>query len=102
MNRLATIKKGVVTREKILLALSGYKYLTASHMKQLGIASDVSYVRKQAKEWIQRPKPFVGMKTFQSCPKRGGRENFYFLSKHGKNALVNNFKLEERDILFPK
>ncbi len=102
MNRLAAIEQGSIAREKILLALAGYKFLTPSHLLQLGIASDVSYIRKKAKERIDRPKPFVQAKRFVSDPTRGGRENFYFLTKHGKNVLLNNFRLEQGDILYLK
>lgn len=82
--------------------MAGYRFLTPSHMKQLNIASDVSYIRKKAREWVNRPKALVGVKSFFSDPKRGGRENFYFLTKHGKQALINEFKLDETEILYPK
>ncbi len=102
MNHIKSIQKGAFVRDKILLALASYKFLTPSHMQQLGIASDVSYIRKRAKDWIDKPKPYLGVRKFASDPKRGGRENFYFLTKHGKKALINQFRLTEKDILFPK
>ena len=100
MDRLELISKGTFVRDKILLALAAYKFLTPSQMVQLSIASDVSYIRKKAKEGWGKPRPTIGIRRFPNDPDRGGTENFYFLTKYGLRALMEEFDLEENEILY--
>ncbi len=69
-------------------------------MVLLGIASDVSYIRKKAKDLRSQHKPLVGVRRFPNDPNRGGTENFYFLTKHGEIWVKEEFNIEERDILY--
>lgn len=92
--------------EKILLALSKYKFLTVSQMlNKVGVGtSSISYLRTNLRNLKNdRKRPLIGVIEYApSGPSRGGRyEYFYYLKNYGKKLLVEQLGVEEQSVKIP-
>ncbi len=88
---------------RVLEGLARYQYLTFSQMSALGVgASHYQYLWKQVASIRDRKRPLVKCHNFSTPqPKRGRVESLYFLTQHGKNALINELHLHEEEIKKP-
>jgi hypothetical protein len=87
---------------KILLALSKYKFLTASQLHRLNIAKDISYIRTQLKNMSESSKnAYIGKMVFGIHASIGRLENVYYLTKRAKEILIEDFGLQEHEIKYP-
>jgi len=93
----------VLSRAKteILKHLGRYKFLTNSQLVTLGVENSRQNINKYVKDMRNRKrKPWVKTATFGVVPKIGKLEGVHFLTKHGKEVLIDIGYTEE--ILFPK
>lgn len=81
----------------ILKALGRYKFLTYSQMSKLGIDNHRSNLSTLVKGLRESRKPLVG-----KIPHRIGSEVKHYLTKKGKEILVESFDYSEEQIQFPK
>jgi len=95
MQRLTTVQSN------ILIELARYKFLTVSQMHRLEISHDISWIRTQAKELSEGGNPLIERITFNVTPRKGRVENVYFLTKRGKEILIEGMNLEEANIKMP-
>lgn len=95
MERLTTLQSN------ILIQLARYKFLTVSQLYRLGLSKDISWIRTQARELSQAGQPLIDRINFNITPHKGKVENIYFLTKKGKEALIEGMNKEEKSIKVP-
>ncbi len=95
------IKRLAPTQAKILLNLAQYKFLTTSQMITLGVATQRSNLAPHLRSLKDGLRPFIDCKEFGFHPQKGRLENFYFLKRRGKQALIDGLQLHEEEILLP-
>lgn len=91
------IRRFKIRHKKILFALSKFKFLTYRQMVRLGIDNHISNLSKLVGELANDKRPLV-----QKIPHRIGSEVKVYLTKRGKNILVDFYELEESQIHFQK
>ncbi|MEL6669855.1 MAG: hypothetical protein AAFP08_12845 [Bacteroidota bacterium] len=80
----------------ILKALARYKFLTYDQMIRLGIANHTSNLSSVTKGLREVKRPYI-----KKIPHRVGTPIKHFLTKRGKDALVELYHLQESDINYP-
>ena len=97
--------EGVITniQGKVLEGLARYKYLTLSQMLDLKVGTTrYKYLWEQVKSLRDRKRPLVECHKFESPnPRKGRVEAMYYLSKKGKDMLINEFQHPEEQIKIP-
>ncbi|MFN7119906.1 MAG: hypothetical protein ACK4TA_24135, partial [Saprospiraceae bacterium] len=88
------------TQENILLALAKFKFLSTSQLHRL-LKKEIAWLRKQILSLTKRERPLVEGISFGFHPKEGKLEHIYFLTKYGKDALLEMVQLEESQIRMP-
>jgi len=85
----------------ILLALAKYKFLTPSHLVALGIMSKTKGINKalsELREGLRKNQPLTTYQSFGGDEDGGKKEYFHFLTKYGKQALVEHLGLFPEEI----
>jgi len=80
--------------------LSKYKYLTSSQFVKMGLYKKRGYLTRSLKPLIDMKKPLVLKHDFN--PINGKLESFYFLTKYGKQFLIEELEYSESQIKVPK
>jgi len=88
-------------QSNILLALAKYKFLTASQMTALGIMSKTKNINEALRELRWKKQPLVAYQSFGTIPKVGKLENIHYLTRYGKQALMNHLGLLPSEIKTP-
>ena len=79
--------------------LSIFKYLTSSQFVKLGVFKKRSYLTNSLKILIDSKNPLILKHDFN--PINGKLESFYYLTKYGKNYLINECEYDETQIKVP-
>lgn len=95
MQRLTTLQSN------ILIELARYKFLTVSQFHRLGVSQDISWIRTQAKELSEAGNPLIERLTFNVTPRKGRIENVFYLTKRGKDALIEGLNMDENAVKMP-
>ena len=95
MNTITTLQSN------ILVELARYKFLTVSQMHRLGLGKDISWIRTQAKQLTDSNAPLIERLIFSVTPRKGRVENVFFLTKRGKEALIDGLKMDENAVKMP-
>jgi len=80
--------------------LSKFKYLTSSQFVEIMGYKKRDYLTKALKPLILQNKPLIYKHDFN--PINGKLESFYYLTKYGKQFLINELEYSEDQIKFPK
>jgi len=80
--------------------LAVYKYLTSSQFVKMGLFKKRAYVTNSLKVLIDMKKPLIAKHDFN--PITGKLESFYYLTKHGKNFLIDELDYSEVQIKAPR
>lgn len=80
--------------------LATYKYLTSSQFVKMGIYKKRGYLTNALKVLIDIKNPLVAKHDFN--PISGKLESFYYLTKYGKNLLIDEMDYMENQIKAPK
>lgn len=83
-----------------LTLLATFKFLTSSQFVRLKLYKNRGDVTNVLKELLTSRRPLIGKKNFKPDPSYGKVESIYFLTKHGKNYLVNNLHYENEKIKY--
>jgi len=85
----------------ILQAISRYKYQTPSHLLKLGIQTHRKNINNTLLRLKSRSRPLI--KTIHGhVTQRFGRvENMYYLTKWGKDLLINERRIDPHEIKMP-
>jgi hypothetical protein len=95
INRLTSVQSN------ILIELARYKFLTASQLHRLNVGKDAGWIRTQAKELEKRSTPLIERITFGIVPREGKLEHVFYLTKQGKEALIEGMNLHQDEIKLP-
>lgn len=79
--------------------LAAFKYLTSSQFVKMGLFKKRAYVTNALKVLINTNKPLLAKHDFN--PIDGKLESFYYLTKHGKNFLIDELEYTEAQIKAP-
>lgn len=96
------------SQEKIILNLAKYKFLTNSHLLELGVMKYKTHISNEVRN-LRKVKGLVDSIDFgllsgeeNGVQKHYGRlEMFHFLTPKGKKLLLEDFDMEEQDIKMP-
>lgn len=80
--------------------LATYKYLTSSQFVKMGIYKKRGYLTNSLKALIDVKKPLLAKHDFN--PISGKLESFYYLTKYGKNFLIDEMDYSENEIKAPR
>ena len=80
--------------------LAKYKYLTSSQFVEMGLFKKRGYVTNSLKVLIDMKRPLIAKHDFN--PIHGKLESFYYLTKYGKNFLMDEFEYIETKIKAPR
>jgi len=80
--------------------LSEFKYLTSSQFVEMIGYKKRDYLTKALRPLILQNKPLISKHDFN--PINGKLESFYYLTKYGKQLLINELDYSEDQIKFPK
>jgi hypothetical protein len=95
------IERLTSVQSNILIELARYKFLTASQLHKLNVGKDIGWIRTQAKELEHRSKPFIERITFGIVPREGKLEHVFFLTKQGKDILIEGMNMHPEEIKLP-
>jgi hypothetical protein len=95
------MQKITSVQSNILLALARYKFLTASQFQRLCVGQDIGWIRLQAKELTEGSNALLERITFNIIARKGRLENVFYLSRKGKELLIEGMNLHEKDIKMP-
>jgi hypothetical protein len=96
-----TMLKITSVQSNILLALARYKFLTASQLHVLQVGKDIGWIRVQAKELTEGSNALIERITFNILPRQGRLEGVFYLSKKGKDTLMQDMNIHETEIKIP-
>jgi hypothetical protein len=82
--------------------LSQFKYLTRSQLHRLGLLSNIGSIYRAIKPLLDSKKPLIQKQSFGVMPGIGQLEEILYLSKYGKDYLVNELALSPEEIKLPK
>lgn len=88
-------------KQQILENLGQYKFLTNSQLVKLRIDKSKQNVNKYVKQMRDKKKPWVKTASFGVVPKVGKLEGVHYLTRHGKDILLE-LGVDEAEILYPK
>lgn len=77
-----------------------YKYLTSSQFVEMELYKKRAYLTKALKPLLDMKKPLLAKHDFN--PINGKLESFYYLTKHGKQFLIDELEYKEYHIKAPK
>lgn len=80
--------------------LATFKYLTSSQFVKMGLFKKRAYVTNSLKELTDMQKPLIAKHNFN--PISGKLESFYYLTKYGKNFLMDEEEYTEAQIKVPR
>ena len=86
------------SQERILRAIAKYKFQTPSHLLRLGVHTKRSNVNASLSKLRDRGKPLIACMDGEVVSRRGRNENMYYLTEHGKRLLMDEMRVDERDI----
>jgi len=89
------------TQTKILLELARYKFLTTSQMIRLGVATKRSNLSPHLKRLREGGRPYIARIEFGTHPREGRLEDFYYLKRKAKKALIEDLQIPENKIQLP-
>jgi hypothetical protein len=90
-------------KEKQVIAiehLGTFKFLTSSQFVELGLYKNRGDVTNTLKSLLDAKRPLIGKKNFQPNPNYGKVESVYYLTRYGKNYLVNNLNYKNDKIKY--
>lgn len=90
-------------KEKQVIAtkhLAKFMFLTSSQFVELKLYKNRGDVTNTLKILLDAKRPLIGKKDFKPDHTYGKIESVYYLTKYGKNYLVNNFNYKNSDIKF--
>lgn len=79
--------------------LADMKYLTSSQFVKMGLYKKRGYLTNSLKELLDTKKTLVQKHDFE--PMYGKLESFYYLTKYGRNFLINELEYAENQIKAP-
>ena len=90
-------------QSNVLSNLGRFQFLTFSQMLKLNIGTKYyQYLWKQVASLRDRKRPLVKCHNFQvPQPRKGKVESLYYLSKRGKEFLINDLQFEEDKLKIP-
>ena len=80
--------------------LSSAKFLTSSQFVELKLYKNRGDVTNALKQLLDAKRPLIGKKNFQPNPSYGKVESIYYLTKFGKDYLVNNLNYKSDQIKY--
>jgi len=80
--------------------LGSYKYLTSSLFVLLKLYKNRGDVTNTLKPLLTAKRPLIGKKDFKPDPTYGRVESMYYLTKYGKNYLVNNLNYKSSEVKY--
>lgn len=80
--------------------IAKYKYLTSSQFVEMGLYKHRDYLTKALRPLVLQKKPLVTKYDFN--PINGKLESFYYLTKYGKQFLIDELEYTENKIKVPK
>lgn len=80
--------------------LAKFKYLTSSQFVEMGIYKKRDYLTKALRPLLVMKKPLIVKHDFN--PINGKLESFYYLTKYGKEFLIDELEYSESKIKAPK
>jgi len=80
--------------------LANFKYLTSSQFVKMGLYKKRGYLTNSLKVLIDMKKPLLAKHDFN--PIKGKLESFYYLTKYGKNFLMDELDYREFQIKVPR
>ena len=80
--------------------LSSAKFLTSSQFVDLNLYKNRGDVTNALKQLLDAKRPLIGKKNFQPNPSYGKVESIYYLTKFGKDYLVNNLNYKSDQIKY--
>lgn len=95
MNNFLTLNQ-----ETAIKYLAKYKYLTSSQFVKMKLYKKRAYLTKALKPLLDMKKPLILKRDFNVI--NGKLESFYYLTKYGKEFLINEFYYEDEIIKSPK
>jgi hypothetical protein len=90
-------------KEKEVTALEHlgvFKFLTSSQFVDLGLYKNRGDVTNTLKSLLDAKRPLIAKKNFQPDPSQGKVESIYYLTRYGKNYLVNNLNYKSDKIKY--
>jgi hypothetical protein len=79
--------------------LAKYKYLTSSQFVRMGLYKKRAYLTNALKPLLDTKRALIAKHDFN--PIQGKLESLYYLTKHGKNILLDEFEYSESNIKAP-
>lgn len=92
-------------KEKLITALellATFKFLTSSQFVDLNLYKNRGDVTNTLKPLLDAKRPLIGKKNFKPDPSFGKAESIYYLTKYGKDYLVNNLNYNSDKIKYVK
>lgn len=80
--------------------LATYKYLTSSQFVKMGLYKKRGYLTNALKALVDMKKPLLAKHDFN--PINGKLESFYYLTKHGKQFLIDELEYTNSQIKAPR
>jgi len=80
--------------------LADFKYLTSSQFVKMGLYKKRGYLTNSLKVLVDMKKPLLAKHDFN--PINGKLESFYYLTKYGKNFLMDELDYREFQIKVPR
>ena len=80
--------------------LATFKYLTSSQFVKMGLFKKRAYITNSLKVLTDMQKPLIAKHDFN--PITGKLESFYYLTKYGKNFLIDELDYTEPQIKAPR
>lgn len=87
---------------KVLEHLATYRYLTVPQMIDLGIAKHKPSVYNILKRFKTLPRKLVEQKKFGLIPGKKNIHSIYFLTRKGAELVAEVYRVELREISYPK
>ena len=88
------------TQTQAIEWLAKYKYLTSSQFVKMGLYKRRGYLTNALKPLVDMKKPLIDKDDFN--PLNGKLESFYYLTKYGKNFLIDELDYVETQIKVPR
>lgn len=85
----------------ILINLATFKFMTTKQMLARGVLNDKHHLYTVLKEISRRNKPYIKKHTFSARAEYGRLFDVYYLTRHGRNFLVEELLLEPEEIRYP-
>lgn len=90
-----------VSQTNILQSLATYKFLKSSQMVRLEVMTHEKNINTQIRFLRGLSKPLMDSENFGSIPKIGRLESIHFLTKKGKQLLIEELGFDPEDIRLP-